>query len=83
MVISAKDLKKGTRVQLRNGYDADLADNLVTRQTRFCTVYGQYTEMGSVYTSDIVAARINGVWIDVIHSPATKKAMAARSAWGF
>lgn len=58
----ANDLRKGAHVRLRNGWEADVADN-AKGSTRMCKVYGFETEIGSVYTHDIVAA-VNslGVW---------------------
>lgn len=49
MPVSIKEIKKGARVQLRNGWEAQVEDNAVNQQTRVCTVYGFETEMGSVY----------------------------------
>ena len=46
-------LKKGDRVQLRNGWFATIADNL-KGNTRMATVEGICTETGSVYSHDIV-----------------------------
>lgn len=84
MGISIKDVKKGTIVCLRNGWEAEVMDNLTNRQTRMCKVFGEYTEMGSVYTSDIHSARTpDGVWHVVIHSAKTLQTAAARKSWGF
>jgi hypothetical protein len=47
------ELKKGARVELRNGWMATVADN-GRGNTRICEVEGFYTEMGSVYAHDIV-----------------------------
>lgn len=47
------ELKKGTRVQLRNGWMATVLDNK-KGNTRVCEVEGDYTEMGSVYAHDIM-----------------------------
>ena len=47
------DLKKGDLVMLRNGWQARIADNR-KGNTRLCTVYGFETEMGSVYSHDIM-----------------------------
>jgi hypothetical protein len=47
------DLKKGDLVQLANGWMARIADNR-KGATRMCTVYGFHTEMGSVYSHDII-----------------------------
>jgi hypothetical protein len=84
MSISIKDVKKGTYVFLRNGWKAKVEDNTVNQHTRVCTVYGDYTEMGSVYTTDIVEAQMNdGSWQVVTHTPAQLKAAQARKGWGF
>ena len=48
------ELKKGARVQLRNGWYATVFDN-AKGNTRMCEVEGNYTEIGSVYAHDIVA----------------------------
>lgn len=45
-------LKKGTHVVLRNGWEAVLEDNK-RGSIRMATVYGTYTEMGSIYAHDI------------------------------
>lgn len=60
------ELKKGALVRLRNGWAATIADNL-KGNTRMATVYGHYTETGSVYAHDIVYVFVpaeDGVSID-------------------
>lgn len=47
------ELKKGDNIKLRNGWNAKIEDNL-KGNTRLCTVYGMCTEMGSVYSHDIM-----------------------------
>lgn len=84
MAVSMKDVKKGTRVVLRNGWEATLADNKVNSHTRVATVYGMYTEMGSIYSTDIERAQMaDGSWHVVQHTPAQLKAAASRRAFGF
>jgi hypothetical protein len=83
MSVSIKDVKKGTKVILRNGWKATIEDNKTNSQTRVATVYGDYTEMGSVYSTDIVEAMFDGLWFVVQHTPAQLKAAAARKGWGF
>ena len=84
MSVSIKDVKKGTKVILKNGWQAKVEDNTVNQHTRLCTVYGDYTEMGSVYTTDIVEAQMgDGSWHIVVHTPAQLKATQARKGWGF
>lgn len=67
------DLKKGDRIQLRNGWQAKIEDNM-KGNTRLCTVYGDFTEMGSVYSHDIMH-KINpdGSIVMIEHTPAQVK----------
>jgi len=51
--MKTNELKKGDRVQLRNGWYATIADN-AKGNTRIATVEGFVTETGSVYSHDIV-----------------------------
>lgn len=67
--MKTNDLKKGARVMLGNGWEADIADN-AKGNTRMATVYGFCTEMGSVYSHDIVAVQVDGDWVMVEHTPA-------------
>lgn len=76
--MKTNDLKKGTRVKLRNGWEADIFDN-AKGNTRMAKVYGFETEIGSVYSHDIVAAQspIDGKsWMTVEHTPAQIKLRA-------
>jgi len=54
-------LKKGTRVVLRNGWEAVLEDNK-KGSIRMATVFGVYTEMGSIYAHDIAGYKEGDVW---------------------
>jgi hypothetical protein len=90
MSVSMKHVRKGTSVKLRNGWTAQVEDNQTRGHARLATVYGDYTEMGSVYATDIVEARMpDGSWQVVAHSPAALKVAAKRtmyglrSMWGF
>lgn len=83
MAVTMKDVRKGTRVTLRNGWEAVVLDNLTNRQTRMCEVFGEYTEMGSVYSSDIVEALVGGNWEIVTHNTKTLELHKARQSWGF
>jgi len=52
--MKTNDLKKGARVLLDNGWEADIMDN--RKGVRRCMkVYGDYTEMGDVWSHQIVA----------------------------
>jgi hypothetical protein len=55
-------LKKGTRVVLRNGWEAVLEDNK-KGSIRMATVEGFYTEMGSIYAHDIAGYKEGDFWV--------------------
>ena len=55
-------LKKGTRVVLRNGWQAVLEDNK-RGSIRMATVEGFYTEMGSIYAHDIAGYKEGDFWV--------------------
>ena len=61
MAYTTNELKKGTRVRLRNGWYATLQDNL-KGNIRYAEVEGFVTETGSIYSWDIASACINGQW---------------------
>lgn len=69
--MKTNDLKKGTEIRLRNGFRAELQDNK-KGNIRFAMVYGAeagfYDELGSVYSHDIVEAKVDGVWVTVEHT---------------
>ena len=87
MACTMKDVRKGTRIVLRSGMEAEVLDNLTNRATRMCKVFGaahgMYDEMGSVYSSDIQSALLNGAWEVVVHSTKTLQTAQARQSWGF
>lgn len=78
----ANDVKRGVRVRLDNGWEARIEDNK-KGNTRLATVYGNYTEMGSVYTKDIKEVQINGMWRPVKLSDAQAKAAKRIRGFGF
>ena len=51
------DMKKGQTGRMKNGWDFRIEDNK-KGNVRMATVYGDYTEIGSIYTSDIA-------WLDM------------------
>lgn len=53
-MIVSNDLKKGDMVILNNGWKARIEDNK-KGNTRMATVFGLYTEIGSIYAHDIKA----------------------------
>jgi hypothetical protein len=70
--MKTNDLKRGSRVKLLNGWEAEIADNM-KGNTRLATVYGEFTETGSVYSHDIVQVQIADQWFPVEHTPAQIK----------
>jgi hypothetical protein len=81
--MQTNDLKKGVRVQLRNGWQATMQDNK-KGNSRLATVYGFVTEMGSVYAHDIVSFQdVNGEWLPVEHTDKQKQVKKFNDAfWG-
>ena len=76
------DLKKGARVKLRNGWMATVMDN-GRGNTRVCEVEGLYTETGSVYSWDIVQAKVDKEWLPVDLTESQTKAMLRVQSLGF
>ena len=71
--MKTNDLKKGDRVQLRNGWFATVQDNL-KGNTRYLTVEGFSHETGSVYAHDIVLKiNVNGINEAIEHTDAQIK----------
>ena len=77
------ELKKGDMVMQRNGWKARLEDNM-KGNTRLCTVYGDFTEMGSVYSHDILyKMNDDGSRTIIEHTPAQTKLRERCNAMGF
>ncbi len=71
--MKTNDIKKGTRIRLANGWNATMYDNK-KGNIRMAEVEGIYTEIGSVYSHDIIAAiNAEGYWEAVEHTPAQVK----------
>jgi hypothetical protein len=79
--IHTNDIKKGARVLLRSGWEADVWDN-ARGDTRVCDVYGDFHEAGSVYSHDIIAVKWDGVWMSVTHTDKQLKLMKMVQAMG-
>ena len=75
------DIKKGTRIRLRNGWEAEMADNK-KGNIRLAKVFGLYTELGSEYVWNIVQAEIDGEWVDVELTSKQKKDAAVTRRMG-
>ena len=70
--MKTNDIKKGARVHLRNGWQGTMKDN-AKGNTRMVEVEGFYTEIGSVYSHDIVAVETPTGLVAVEHTPAQLK----------
>lgn len=68
----ANDVKKGMRIQLRNGWFGTMADN-AKGNIRMVDVEGTFREIGSVYTHDIRVVQVGDSWENVELSPAQAK----------
>ena len=67
-MIKTNDIKKGTRIKLECGWYGTMFDNM-KGNTRMCKVEGDFTEIGSVYSHDIVGVEVeDGVWEQVEHT---------------
>ena len=62
-----KEIRKGDHFVLNNGWYATMKDN-GRGTTRIAEVEGFYTEIGSVYSHDIVAVRTPTGWEAVVHT---------------
>jgi hypothetical protein len=66
--ITSKDINKNDVVLLRDtGWKATILDGYKNRTTRLAEVEGFFTEIGSIYASDIHSVFRNGTWIPVNH----------------
>ena len=75
------DIKKGQRVRLACGWFATIMDNK-KGDIRFAEVEGFYTELGSVYSHDIVAVQLSdGSWERVTHTAKQKALKATVDSW--
>lgn len=62
--MKTNDLKKNDHVTLRNGWKAIIQDNK-KGSTRLAQVFGDYTELGSVYAWDIVTYIKDDVEVEI------------------
>ena len=82
MAVKTNDIKKGMRIKLRNGWKGTMKDNM-RGNTRMAEVEGYFTEIGSVYSHDIVSVKIDGVWQDVEHTKSQLDLKKRVEAFGF
>lgn len=82
--MKTNDLKKNTRIQLRNGWYGTICDNM-KGNTRVVDVEGDFREMGSCYSHDIVAYKDNeGNWHhDIEYTESQLKCKQAVMAMGW
>lgn len=76
-MVKTNNLKKGTKVILKNGWNAVLMDNR-KGNIRLAEVDGLYKEVGSIYSYDISSAEVDGKWQGVL---LTDKQLEAQ-VWG-
>lgn len=79
--MKTNEIKKGMRIILSNGWEGTMKDNM-RGTTRVAEIEGYYTETGSVYSYDIVAAQPHndGVWIKIEHTEKELKVKAMNAA---
>ncbi len=62
--IRTDQLKRGTRVRLRSGWEAIVIKKR-DGNTLIAEVFGDFAETGSIYAHDVVAAFVDGKWVNV------------------
>lgn len=83
--MTTNDIKKGWRIKLSCGWFGTMFDN-AKGNIRMAEVEGIFTEIGSVYAHDIVAAKSpdeGAQWQTVEHTPAQLKLRRTVGAMGF
>lgn len=81
--MTTKELRKGDKVMLVSGWEAIIADNR-DGVTRFCQVFGDYTEYGSVYSHEIVAKiGLDGSWTYIEYTDKQLKLKKQVESFGF
>lgn len=76
------ELKKGTRITLKNGWEAILMDNR-KGNVRTAKVFGLYTEIGDIYAFDIVSATVDGKKVEIELTPSQKQAKKLNRMMGW
>lgn len=80
-MIKTNEIKKGTLVRLSNGWQAEMFCNK-KGTTRMVKEVGDYVEIGSIYSHDILQAKIGDHWEEVEHTPTQIKLKNQLSVWG-
>lgn len=70
--MKTNDIKKGMRIQLKNGWFGTMMDNR-KGNTRMTEIEGYFTEIGSVYAADIARVLVNDAWVEVEHTEKQKQ----------
>jgi hypothetical protein len=80
--MKSSEIKKGMRIVLANGWEGTMKDNM-RGITRMAEIEGFYTETGSVYSYDIVAAQPlnDGNWTRIEYTEKELKTAWANSAF--
>lgn len=77
--IVTNEIKKGDRILQVNGWFGTMYDNK-NGNIRMAEVEGLYTEIGSIYAYDIIAAQKDDVWRPIEHTAKQKKAHETNNA---
>jgi hypothetical protein len=80
--MKTNDLKKGDKVNLRNGFTAIIEDGK-KGNIRMAKVFGDYTELGSVYAWDIISAVKDDKVVDIELTESQVKARKLTTSLGF
>jgi hypothetical protein len=66
--VKSNDVKKGTVLRLTGGREAEMYDNMRggLRMVRVLGVNGYFDEIGSVYVSEILYAKVADDWYRVV-----------------
>jgi len=81
--MKTNDIKKGTRVKMRNtGWEGEMLDNRKGK-TRCVMVEGAFKEAGDVYSHNIEFVLVDGEWTKVEHTKEQLKHMETVKAMGF
>ena len=67
--MKTNDIKKGMRIQLKNGWFGTMKDNK-KGNIRMAEIEGFFTEIGSIYADDINRVEVDGEWQKVEHESA-------------
>lgn len=81
--MKTNDLKKNDVIKLRNGWRAQLMDNK-KGSIRFARVFGDYNELGPIYSHDIVEYQLDHQWFsDIELTKSQEKCLKTNQTLGF